>query len=142
MTRKHYPKDLDIKKRHVDRGYMDYRSCGPVLACVWKDKRVIHFLSALHVANVSPFATVRRRTEMGTFECVQCPPCLPDYQQYMRGVDKGDQMIGYYNIGRRSKKWWKRVFSYLVEVSILNAFVLHKHTYWQSRLPDVPSQVS
>ena len=42
----------------------------------------------------------------------------------MRGVDRGDQWRKYYNIGRRSKKWWKRLFGYSIEVSLLNAFVL------------------
>ena len=34
--------------------------------------------------------------------------------------------MGYYNVGRRSKNWWKSVFSYLIEVCILNAHNLHK----------------
>ena len=34
--------------------------------------------------------------------------------------------MGYYNVGRRSKKWWKRDFAYLLEVSLLNAYVLQK----------------
>ena len=42
-----------------------------------------------------------------TREAVTCPPLLPDYQTLMRGVDRGDQLIGYHNIGRRLKKWWK-----------------------------------
>ena len=42
----------------------------------------------------------------------------------MRGVDHGDKAISYYNLGRCSTKWWKRVFSYLIECSILNNFVL------------------
>ncbi len=42
----------------------------------------------------------------------------------MRGVDRMDQMIGYYNMGRQSKEWWKCVFTYIVECSILNAHVL------------------
>ena len=33
-------------------------------------------------------------------------------------------MIGYYDLGRRSKKWWKRVLTYVVECCIFNAFVL------------------
>ena len=41
----------------------------------------------------------------------------------MRGVDRGDQMIGYYNIGRRSKSSGSEYFP-LIECSILNAFVL------------------
>ena len=47
----------------------------------------------------------------------------------MRGVDRGDQLIGYYNIGRRSRKWWKRVFGYVVEVAALNAYVIQKDGY-------------
>ena len=57
---------------------------------------------------------------------LECPPLLPDYQAYMRGIDRGDQLMSYYNVGRRSKKWWKRVFAYLLEVSIVNAYVLQK----------------
>ena len=57
------------------------------------------------------------------------------YQQNMRGVDRGDQMIGCYNIGRRSRKWWKRVFSYTIECAILNACILDSHInqpeHWQ-----------
>ena len=30
-------------------------------------------------------------------------------------------------MGRRSKKWWKRVFSYLIECSLLNAYILEKY---------------
>jgi len=48
-SRKHYPVDLLVQK--VDRGYYDYRSLGPLLACVWMDKRVIRFLTTLHAAS-------------------------------------------------------------------------------------------
>lgn len=47
----------------------------------------------------------------------------------MNGVDVGDQLSGYYNIGRRSRKWWKRVFSYVTECSILNSYVLDSHVH-------------
>jgi len=53
------------------------------------------------------------------------PPLLPDYQQYMRGINRGDQLVGFYNVGRRSRKWWKRYFLYLLGCSLLNAYVLH-----------------
>jgi len=42
----------------------------------------------------------------------------------MRGVELSDQRISYYNVGRRSKKWWKRVFSYLLEACSQNVYVL------------------
>ena len=42
---------------------------------------------------------------------VTCPPSLVDYQELMKGVDHVDQMMGYYNIDRRSVKWWNRGYS-------------------------------
>ena len=41
------PADLLVQK--VDRGYYDYHSLGPLLACLWMDKRVIHFLMTLQI---------------------------------------------------------------------------------------------
>jgi len=71
-----------------------------------------------------PPTTVTRKNLDGTESNVPCPPLLPDYQQHLRGVDRGDQLIGYYNIGRRSAKWWKRCFLHVIECSLLNAYVL------------------
>ncbi len=80
----------------------------------------------MHVAEASSPITVERRDKDGIKRNVQCPPLLPDYQKIMKGIDCGDQLMGYYNIGRRSRKWWKRIFSYLLVVSVLNAYVLQK----------------
>ncbi len=41
----------------------------------------------------------------------------------MRGVDRGDQLRTYYSICLKSKRWWRRLFYYLVECAVLNAFV-------------------
>ena len=59
---------------------------------------------------------------------VECPPLPLDYQQNIREVDRGDQMIGCYNIGQWSRKLWKRVFSYMIECALLNAYILESHT--------------
>ena len=61
------------------------------------------------------------------YQRVVCPPCVPDYQNLMRGVDFGDQMMGYYRVGRRSKKWWKRGFWYILDVAALNSYVVYRH---------------
>ena len=37
------------------------------------------------------------------------------------GVDKCDQHLNYYAIGRKSIKWWKKVFFCMCEMSIINA---------------------
>ena len=72
------------------------------------DKRSIFFLSTIQVAEppLGSTCTVKRRTATGAQEDKPCPPCLPDYQCFMRGVDRNDQMEQYYNIGRRSIKYY------------------------------------
>ncbi len=42
----------------------------------------------MHVAETSPSPTVKCRELDGTQIEVVCPPVLPDYQAYMRGVDR------------------------------------------------------
>ena len=126
-NRRGFPKELIKAKRDKpDRGYYDYLSNGPLVAAVWYDRRYVYFLSTMHLG-ASRGDTVKRRNPDGRSVDVSCPPLLPDYQQYMRGVDRGDQMVGYYNIGRRSKKWWKKVFLYIIECALLNAYLLEKN---------------
>ena len=116
-----------MKASSVERGFLDYRSSPPLVANVWKDKRVINFLLNMHNAT-GPASVLRTTVSEGevTREEVTCPPVLPDYQAYMRGVDRGDQLIGYYNLGRRSRKWWRGAFSYISEVAALNSYIIHK----------------
>ena len=125
--RKWYPQELAVSDRGKERGWYDYQASPPLLACAWKDRRIINFLTTMHKAT-GPTRVLRTVVSDGrvTREAVTCPPLLPDYQAFMRGVDRADQLIGYYNIGRRSKKWWKRVFGYVIEVAALNAYIIQK----------------
>ena len=48
------------------------------------------------------------------------------YNKYMYGCDLVDQKIGYYGIqNRKSVKWWKKLFHWIVEITISNAHVLY-----------------
>ena len=125
VNQKHYPAELAYKLSEatkLDRGFYEYRAYGPLLACAWKDKVVITFLTTKHVAEAE--TSVSRTARDGSEQDISCPPCLPDYQEFMRGVDLSDQRMSYYYVGRRSTKWWKRVFSYLLEACSQNAYVL------------------
>ena len=57
---------------------------------------------------------------------LDCPIVIRDYDMYMRGVDRGDQLINLYNAGRRTKKWWKPLFFHELELQLLNSYVLYK----------------
>ena len=93
----------------VSSGYIDYRYNGPLLAVAWYDRRNVYFLSTMHRAELDIDVTVKRKNPDGTRTDVTYPPLLPDYQQYMRRVDRADQLVAYYNLSRRSKNGGKDV---------------------------------
>ena len=43
----------------------------------------------------------------------------------MRGVDRGDQLRGYYRCRVKSRKFYKYIFYFLLDVAITNAYVLY-----------------
>lgn len=54
------------------------------------------------------------------------PESLVKYGEYMNGVDKMNQKCSYYRFPHRQKKWWKAYFYQLLEISIVNAYILYK----------------
>jgi len=76
------------------------------LAAVWYDQKFVYFVSTLLKVKQDG-DTIPWHAEDCSILDAPCPPLLLDYQKYMRGVDRGDKLIGCYNMGRRSKKSWK-----------------------------------
>ena len=68
--------------------------------------------------------TVRRKEEDGTYIEVPTIPAVTLYNKYMGGVDRSDQMRQYYETSRWAKKWWRYLFWFCLDVSIVNAHIL------------------
>ena len=68
--------------------------------------------------------TVQRRQPDGTTKEVECPKAVAIYNQYMNGVDKGDQLRKYYHVRLKCMKYYKYIFWFLFDVSITNAYIL------------------
>ena len=68
-----------------------------IVVTVWKDKKPIYFLSS-----------------------------QSDPDNNMGSVDLNDQTWGYYMAGRKSKKWWRCLMWFFVDVAIVNAYILEK----------------
>jgi hypothetical protein len=43
----------------------------------------------------------------------------------MRGVDISDQKREYCGVGQSSKKWWKFIFYFVINVCVVNSFILY-----------------
>ena len=100
---RNFPKVLKTKATNLTKDNYDYLSNGSILAIVWIDKRALYMITTIHTLTPSVQPTVKHRKIDRTHEDVNSPPCLPDYQQFMRGVDREDQMIGYYNLNRTNR---------------------------------------
>jgi hypothetical protein len=87
--------------------------------------------------NVQPDerGTVRRRHTDTTVREVQAPMAIISYNKWMGGVDRGDQLRQYYQLRLKSRKVYKYIFWFLVDVSITNAFVLHQYNTSTSTRP-------
>ena len=52
---------------------------------------------------------------------------VEDYNQYMEGVDKSDQLVLYYGFAHRRVKWWERAFFHLMDLCLVNAHIIYKN---------------
>ena len=51
------------------------------------------------------------------------PKCIIDYNTYMHGVDTADQYLAYYPFIRKTVKWPKKVFFYLLQCCLFNIYI-------------------
>ncbi|KFM61880.1 PiggyBac transposable element-derived protein 4, partial [Stegodyphus mimosarum] len=63
-----------------------------------------------------------RELEIGS----EKPDVVANYNANMGYVDFSDRMANSYTFGRKILKWTKKLFFHLLDLSILNAFILFK----------------
>ena len=111
----------ELKNAKLSRGESIYinlpLNTGSLLAV--HDKRDVFVLSTIHGTGS---VEVRRRGDDTPFPK---PTMIDEYNHYMGGVDKLDQLISTYSFTKKSKKWWKKVFFRLLEISVINACILY-----------------
>ncbi|XP_018312946.1 piggyBac transposable element-derived protein 4-like [Mycetomoellerius zeteki] len=54
-----------------------------------------------------------------------------EYNKHMGYVDYSDRLLSSYNIDRRARKWWLRIFWYFVDLTIINSFIIYKSKAFQ-----------
>ena len=93
-----------------------------VICTAWMDRKRVSVMAS----NVQSTDTgdVLRRQRDGTRTVIPCHQSVINYNMFMGGVDRGDQLQGYY---KRSVKTRKYLFYFLFDVSLTNAYILYKH---------------
>ena len=108
-----------------NRGDSQVVQKGGVSACAWLDRKVV--MAMFSNSQPSSTASVLRRQKDHTRTPVRCPESILLYNKYMGGVDRGDQLRGYYTCRTKSRKFYKYISFFLFDVAVTNAYVLQKN---------------
>jgi uncharacterized short protein YbdD (DUF466 family) len=71
-------------------------------------------------------------------ENIQTSPVLHEYTKDMRGMDVADQLQASYSCQMRSHKWWHYIFFFLLDMTIVNMYIVylaHMKNSRQGRIP-------
>ena len=101
------------------------RQSGQLAVTMWLDNKVVTMMAT----NVQPAekSVVKRMQRNATTMEVPAPMAIISYNKWMGGVDRGDQLRRYYQLRLKSRKFYKYIFWFLFDVSIVNTYILHTH---------------
>ncbi|KAK8763335.1 hypothetical protein V5799_034055 [Amblyomma americanum] len=103
-------------------------------AVKWFDNRPVTLLSTF--ASASPENTVKRfDKKTRTSVSITRPSIVGVYNECMGGVDLMDMLVALYRINLRSKKWYRRLFFHLLDVVIVNCWLLYRRDATTAKVP-------
>ncbi|GFV61118.1 piggyBac transposable element-derived protein 4 [Trichonephila clavipes] len=133
-NRKHFPKDLAPCK--MRQGDVAVKFCNGMTALCWEDKRQVYMLTNMHSPrNKLITEELKRFFKKFDGDVSLCkkekltttkPKIVADYNKNMGYVDLGDRMASTYSFARRTRKWTKKLFFSLIDIAVLNAFLMFK----------------
>ncbi|CAG5954676.1 unnamed protein product [Menidia menidia] len=111
----------EMEKKAVPRGTCYYvTSDDGILAVRWKDNKTVILLST--DMGEGPMSTVLKYcSESKKREPVGCPAVTRSYKANLGGIDKSHQVLP-----MKSNRRYLRLFAYVIDVSLTNAWVVYK----------------
>lgn len=118
------PNSKCLKKQ--DRGTFQHAVADEeILICNWNDNSVVTVAS--NALKVFPLNRVKRFSQAEKkYVCINQPQLIQSYNENMGGVDRADQNINEYRVSIRGKKWYFPLFAHCLDMSMQNAWQLHK----------------
>lgn len=149
------PKDTDKQLAKEDKGFsVEYvgNAYGVDLATVlWKDNKNVRLASTY--VGVQPFKSAIQNKQLSKatrfdrstkkYVEIDCPAIIREYNYHMGGVDLMDGLLGRYHIRLKTSKWTLRLFYHLIDMAMVNAYLLYKRIHKESpSLPVFRAQVA
>lgn len=122
-----------MTQNSVPRGTLDYVSSDGILGARWKDNSIVTILST--DVGVEPVCEVERYDKEAN---VQCPNVINKYNSRMGGIDKSDMLVHLYKTPFKAKRYYMRLFAYILDLIICNAWILYKRDCLASQCKPMP----
>ena len=105
----------------------------------WVDSKVVTAITTTGNANDSVQVKRRVTNKNGAWNTVDVrqPQVFAMYNQYMNAVDRSDQILATHNVQRKCSRWWKTLFYHLIDIAVVNSFILFREH--QQKNPDNPA---
>lgn len=112
------------------RGSYDctYDKVNHVVAVKWNDNAVVTLASNFQSAEPLLYTKRYSRTEKKIVSVSQ-PNLISSYNANMGGVDMLDNFVAKYRVAVKGKKWWWPIFLNYIDVSLCNAWSLHRRIH-------------
>ncbi|KAK9703097.1 Transposase IS4 [Popillia japonica] len=115
-NRKSFPKEVGSKK--LKRGETIAKYANGIMIGKWKDKRDVVYISNEYKNDMVQIQNKRR-------EIKSKPLPIINYNKYMTGVDRQDQLLAYYPCERKTIRWPSKIFVHILQLIMINAYHLY-----------------
>ena len=108
-----------VKNARLNKGESKPYKCQPLMLVKFVDKKDVYLMTTEH-----PPGTQRVRVRGRLDVYLNKPNRVIAYNKNMGAVDKMDQLIQPYSAPRRAMKWYRKLAIHLIQVALLNAYIL------------------
>lgn len=125
MKRQNNPKEIETAK--LKRGEIVAKYAQGIMIGKWRDKREVLYISTEFENEIVNVQNKRK-------EIISKPLPLVNYNKYMSGIDRHDQMLSYYLSERKTLRWYKKLFMHIIEIMLINSHALY-NKYSGEKMP-------
>ncbi|XP_049308566.1 piggyBac transposable element-derived protein 3-like [Bactrocera dorsalis] len=135
------PHKKDLRKQQ--RGYYESVEIKEesIYLTKWVDNSVVCLASTCFSGEPKSTAS-RYSRELRRKIPVPRPCVVTQYNKFMSGVDRFDQNVAGHRITFRGKKWWHSIFTWLIDASLQNSWLLYKSANENKSFKDFKREVA
>lgn len=106
----------------LNKGEMQVAHDDVWLVIKWMDKKEVYMITIVY--EVGYCVTGKKRWK--TKEDIIKPVCIYEYNKYTGDVDNIDRQLSLTETVRKSMKWYRKLFFYLLDLILTDAYILYK----------------